>query len=78
GVAFKDGIGGKGGIAKDFCMSDQGPRKLRVTVLSGLVFGSFDENVDDIEDYLGPEIVGRIARVLDGRKPVVLGRFTQI
>ncbi|MDH8244522.1 salicylate hydroxylase, partial [Klebsiella pneumoniae] len=51
---------------------------LRVTVLSGLVFGSFDENVDDIEDYLGPEIVGRIARVLDGRKPVVLGRFTQI
>jgi anthranilate 1,2-dioxygenase large subunit len=78
GVAFKDGIGGKGGIAKDFCMSDQGPRKLRVAVLSGLVFGSFDENVDDIEDYLGPEIVNRIARVLDGRKPVVLGRFTQI
>lgn len=78
GVAFKDGIGGKGGIAKDFCMSNQGPRKLRVTVLSGLVFASFDENVDDIEDYLGPEIVGRIARVLDGRKPVVLGRFTQV
>jgi len=78
GIAFKDGIGGKGGIAKDFCMSDQGPRKLRVAVLSGLVFGSFDEDIDELEDYLGPEIVARIGRVLNGRKPVVLGRFTQI
>lgn len=78
GVAFKDGIEGKGGIAKDFCMSDHGPRKLRVAVLSGLVFGSFDDNVDEIQDYVGPEIASRIARVLNGRKPVVLGRFTQI
>lgn len=78
GVAFKDGIGGKGGIAKDFCMSAQGPRKLRVTVLHGLVFGSFDEDVDELEDYLGPQVVARIARVLEGRKPVVLGRFTQV
>lgn len=78
GVAFKDGIKGCGGIADDFKMENQGPRKMRVSVLHGLVFGSFDENVDDIEDYLGEAVLERIERVLGGRKPVVLGRFTQI
>lgn len=78
GIAFKDGIGGRGGIAPGFCMSDQGPRKMRVTNLFGLVFGSFDEDVDDIADYLGDEVLQRIERVLGSRKPVVLGRFTQV
>lgn len=78
GVAFKDGIKGCGGIASDFKMEGRGPRKLRVSVLHGLVFGSFDEDVDDIEDYLGEAVLGRIKRVLGGRKPVVLGRYTQI
>jgi anthranilate 1,2-dioxygenase large subunit len=78
GIAFKDGIGDRGGIAKDFCMSDRGPRKLRVVVLHGLVFGSFDEDAEELEDYIGKELVARIARVMEGRKPVVLGRFTQI
>ena len=78
GVAFKDGIKGCGGIASDFKMENQGPRKMRVSVLHGLVFGSFDEDVDDIEDYLGEAVLERIERVLGGRKPVVLGKFTQI
>ncbi len=78
GVAFKDGIGGRGGIAADFCMSQQGPKKMRVATLFGLVFGSFDDEVEDIETYMGEAVVDRIRRVLDGRKPVVLGRFTQV
>jgi anthranilate 1,2-dioxygenase large subunit len=78
GVAFKDGIGGRGGIAPDFCLSQQGPRRMRVTTLYGLVFGSFDDDVDDIESYLGEAVLERIRRVMDGRKPVVLGRFTQV
>lgn len=78
GVAFKDGINGRGGMPKDFCMESRGPRKLRVAVVEGLVFGSFDEDVDDIEDYLGNAVLERIRRVLSGRKMVVLGRFTQI
>ena len=42
----------------------------------GLVFGSFDDDVPDIEEYLGDEICARIRRVL--HKPVqVIGRFTQ-
>jgi anthranilate 1,2-dioxygenase large subunit len=78
GIAFKDGIGGQGGMGPSFCMEDHGPRKLRVVTLHGLIFGSFSNDVPDIEDYLGDDVLGRIERVLGGRKPVVIGRFTQI
>jgi anthranilate 1,2-dioxygenase large subunit len=42
------------------------------------VFGSFDNDVPDVEDYFGEEILDRIERVLGGRTPVVIGRFTQM
>ena len=77
GVAFKDGIQGKGGMPSTFCLEDHGLRKLRVATLHGLVFGSFSDDVAPLEEYLGDEIVERIGRVLGGRQPVVLGRFTQ-
>jgi len=78
GVAFKDGVKGKGGMPPSFCMERHGPRKLRLATLHGLVFGSLSDDVPDIEDYLGEEISSRIERVLGGRHPVVLGRFTQM
>lgn len=78
GVAFKDGIDGKGGMRPDFCLGDHGLRKLRVATLHGLVFGSFSDDVPPIDEYLGEEIVEKIARVLENRTPVVLGRFTQM
>jgi anthranilate 1,2-dioxygenase large subunit len=78
GVAFKDGIKGQGGMGPSFCMEAHGPRRLRLAEVHGLVFGSFSEDVPDIEDYLGPQILDRIERVLGGRTPVVLGRFTQM
>jgi phenylpropionate dioxygenase-like ring-hydroxylating dioxygenase large terminal subunit len=76
GVAFEAGVKGQGGMGKGFCKEEHGPRKLRIAVYCGLVFGSFSEDVPGIEDYLGPEICARIERVL--HKPVeVIGRFTQ-
>ena len=45
GVAFKDGIKGKGGMPPSFRMEDHGPRKLRIALVHGLVFGSFSEEV---------------------------------
>ncbi|QDL37212.1 aromatic ring-hydroxylating dioxygenase subunit alpha [Rhodoferax sediminis] len=76
GVAFEMGVKGQGGMGPGFCKADHGPRKLRVTTFCGLVFGSFGEEVPDIEEYLGEEICDRIQRVL--HKPVeVIGRFTQ-
>lgn len=76
GVAFEKGVKGKGGMPETFCKEEHGPRKLRIAVYCGLVFGSFSDDVPPIEDYLGPEICQRIERVLN--KPVqVIGRFTQ-
>ena len=76
GVAFEAGLNGAGGMPPSFCKEDHSPRKLRIATFCGLVFGSFSDEVDSIEDYLGPEICTRIERVL--HKPVeVIGRFTQ-
>jgi anthranilate 1,2-dioxygenase large subunit len=77
GVAFKNGVKGKGGMPPTFRIEEHGPRKLRVALLHGLIFGSFSDAVPPLEDYLGAQISARIERVLGGRAPVVLGRFTQ-
>jgi len=78
GVAFADGIGGKGGLPAGFCMAEHHPRKLRLATVHGLIFGSLSNELPDIEEYLGEEILSRIDRLLGGRRPVVLGRFTQM
>lgn len=76
GVAFEKGVKGQGGMPASFCKEEHGPRKLRIGVYCGLVFGSFSDDVPSIEEYLGDEICQRIERVL--HKPVeVIGRFTQ-
>src|SRR5690606_26021399 len=76
GVAFERGVKGLGGMPKTFSKDQHGPRKLRVATFCGLVFGSFSEDVPDIEEYLGDEICERIQRVL--HKPVeIIGRYTQ-
>ncbi|HVL59546.1 MAG TPA: aromatic ring-hydroxylating dioxygenase subunit alpha [Burkholderiaceae bacterium] len=75
-VAFQNGVDGKGGMPKTFRLDEHGPRKLRIASFSGLVFGSLDDDVPDLDEYLGDEIASRIERVL-GRPLQVLGRFTQ-
>lgn len=76
GVAFEQGVKGQGGMPPTFCKEEHSPRRLRTTTFCGLVFGSFSDDVPDIEEYLGEEIAARIERVL--HKPVeVIGRFTQ-
>jgi anthranilate 1,2-dioxygenase large subunit len=77
GVAFKDGIKGKGGMPASFCMEQHNPRKLRLAEAFGIVFGSFSNEVPPLEEHLGEEIHSRIGRVMNGRTPVVLGRYTQ-
>jgi anthranilate 1,2-dioxygenase large subunit len=73
GIAFKDGVKGKGGMPESFRMEEHGPRKLRIAILHGLIFGSFSEEVPPIDEYLGDEISSRIERVLGGRKPSCVG-----
>jgi anthranilate 1,2-dioxygenase large subunit len=76
-VAFKDGIKGKGGMSASFCMEQHNPRKLRLAEAYGIVFGSFSNDVPPLEEHLGEEIYSRIGRVIGGRTPVVLARYTQ-
>jgi phenylpropionate dioxygenase-like ring-hydroxylating dioxygenase large terminal subunit len=76
GVAFEKGSHGRGGMPPGFCKAEHGPRKLRTATVCGLVFASLSEDTPAIDEYIGEDVRGRIARVLRG--PVqVLGRFTQ-
>lgn len=76
GVSFQNGVNGKGGMQDSFCLEDHNPRKLRVSTLCGIVFGSLSDDVPPIDEYIGDEVLGRIRRVL--RKPLrILGRYSQ-
>ena len=75
-IAFRHGVNGKGGMPENFDMAAHGPRKLRVTVVCGLVFGTLSEEAPDFETYVGPEVMARLRRVLH-KKLEVIGRFTQ-
>jgi len=76
GVAFRRGLGGKGGMPADAQPDAHPPRKLRIVVLAGLVFGTLSAQAPPLEAYLGPQIVKAIRRVM--RAPVkVLGGYSQ-
>jgi len=76
GIAFEKGAHGRGGMPDGFCKAEHGPRKLRTTTISGLVFATLSGDTPPIEEYLGDDVRRRMARVI--RKPVqVLGRFVQ-
>src|SRR5713101_3570706 len=77
GVAFRKGLGGKGGMPQECRPETYGPRKLRLEALAGLVFGTLSADAPPLERYLGSEIVARIRRVM--RAPVkILGGYSQM
>ena len=77
GVAFKRGVGGKGGLRDDFDQKDHGLQRLRVDIHRGLVFGTFSAAMPAFADYIGAELIASIDRVLI--KPLkVLGYHSQI
>jgi salicylate 5-hydroxylase large subunit len=81
GLPFKDGVKDgdavNGGMPEGFDVKDHGLTKLRVAVLYGLVFATFSDSVEPLEDYLGPHIMPWIKRIFkaDGssRKLTLLG-----
>ena len=44
---------------------------------NGVVFASFDHEVEPLEDYLGPDILHYFDRVFDGRELVIHGYSRQ-
>jgi anthranilate 1,2-dioxygenase large subunit len=75
GVPFRRGVAGKGGMAKDFKPEEHGVKKLFVTTRRGVVFASFAEGMESIEDYMGPEILTDFDATFDGRKLKILGYY---
>ena len=77
GVPMRRGVrqGGKvnGGMPADFEMSAHGLTKLKVACRGGVVFASFDADVESLEDFMGPVILGWFDRLFDGRKLKILG-----
>ena len=77
GVPFRRGIKqeGKvvGGMPADFETKDHGLTKLKVATRGGVVFASFDPDVEPFEQFLGPDILGYFDRLFNGRKLKILG-----
>ena len=77
-VAFRKGIAGKGGMAAEATPETQSPKQLRVQSLHGLVFGTLSRDGPSLEEYIGPEILPRIERVIKKKKIRVLGTYCQV
>jgi len=77
GVAFERGVKRQGGMPPEFRKEDHHLQRLRVAELCGLVFGTFSDEAEDLESYLGALVVGGMKRVLN-RPYHVIGRSTQV
>ncbi len=67
GVPFRRGIQGQGGMPDDFKPHAYSLLKLSVTTRRGVIFASFDPDMESLEDYLGPETLEHFDATFDGR-----------
>lgn len=77
GVPFRRGVKQdgevKGGMPKDFKPADHNLTKLSVASRGGVVFASFDSDVESFEEYVGPDILHYFDRMFNGRQLKLLG-----
>ena len=86
GLPFKDGVPSEdaegrpcvnGGMPPGFDLKEHGLTRLRVAVLHGLVFATFSEEAEPLEQYLGPQIMPWLDRIFAGRELKLLGTNRQ-
>jgi len=77
GVPFQRGVRGQGGMPADFSLEGRGLNRLAVATRGGVVFASFDPDVQAFDDYLGPGVLKYFERTFDGRKLTVQGYSRQ-
>lgn len=75
GVPFKRGVNKSGGMPRDFRNEDHGLRKLNVTAHHGVVFASYSDKVEPIEEYLTPEILEDFNVAFPGKPLKILGYY---
>lgn len=68
----RDGVA-QGGMPVDFNLADHGLTRLKVATRGGVVFASFDHDIEPFEDFLGPDILRYFDRLFDGRRLTILG-----
>ena len=82
GLPFKDGVPAtdaqgndciNGGMPTDFKLADHGLTKLKVAVLHGLVFASFSDEVEPIEQYIGAAVMPWVNRIFKNKTLTLLG-----
>jgi len=76
-IPFRRGVQGRGGLDATFRDADHALQRLQISSFRGMMFASFDTDVEALADYLGADQCGQIARLLC--RPVrVLGYFRQL
>jgi anthranilate 1,2-dioxygenase large subunit len=75
GVPFKRGVNKQGGMPRDFRNEDHGLRKLHVTTLNGVIFASYSDKVEPIQEYLSPEILEDFKITFTGKPLKILGYY---
>lgn len=76
-VAFRNGLKGKGGMPEDFDATRHRLQPLRVATFCGLVFGTFSEDTEPLEQFLGAPMSKFLDRNL-GRPLKILGVHSQM
>lgn len=77
-VPFRRGVKGKGGMPPGFDMAEHGLRKFRVSAYRGVIFATACEDMEPVEDYLGPGIREQFDIIFDGTEQVLLGLHRNI
>ena len=78
GVPFRRGVKGKGGMPGSFDMAEHDLRQVTVTTRRGTIFATFCEDMEPLEDYLGPEITREFDIIFDGTELTLLGLHRNI
>ena len=76
-VAFRNGLKGKGGMPDDFDPAKHRLQPLRVATFCGLVFGTFSDATEPLDEYLGAPMAKFLTRNL-GRPLKILGVHSQM
>ncbi len=75
GVPFRRGTDKKGGLPPEFKLEEHGLRTLKVTTRRGVIFASYCDDIEPLEQYLGPDILAEFDATFDGRKLKILGHY---
>lgn len=77
GVAFQNGIRGKGGMPEDFNPANHRLQPLRTEVYCGMVFGTMSDETEPVREFLGPRSCQFLERNM--QKPLkILGVHSQM